>query len=235
MSSELPPVPWFSTINYNPSFFTSSSAPVSISYLNSRQFATVQMVADHTPAGIFGIPNICGITVPSMIAAVPNTSAYTITSTTLSGLRLYANTRFSNYIFYAAVLTPAVAFRFALYDSTWTLVPGSDTGVFNAQTPLVAGGPIYCPVASPITISLTGTYYIGITCNVLAPIGSFYSGGNTSPYALINNTNVASVVLVSGGTPVRSGTGTATGNIPMTSLVGITLNYIPAVPLVMLL
>ena len=234
MSSNIPPVPWFNTINYNPNFFPTSSF-VTISYLNSKNYATGQSVANHVPAGIFGLPNICGITIPSMIASVTNTSAYTITSTTLTGLVLYANTKFSNFIFYMAVLTPAVAFRFALYDSTFTLVAGSDTGVFNTLTPSIVGGPIYCPTPAPIIILTTGTYYIGITCNVLAPIGSFYSSGNTSPAALINNSNLASFVLVSGITPFRVGTISATGNVPLGSLAGQTITLNPTVPLVLLI
>ena len=226
MSSQQPPLPWFSSIPYNPTFF--SSTYVTSFALNNRNYVTGANVQSQ----LFNIASSSNPPYPSLAPVSPINS---LTQVLITGTVLFKGQSFSKFVFFPITTVTAVPLRFALYDASWNLVVGSDVGGWNNVASSTSGTPITMSLASSITIQITGNYYIWCNSNVAIPVNSYWASASI-PTGILNMTSNTTDVLANGSTPVKIGTlnGITSASIPPSSIAGFTITYGSIVPLFIL-
>jgi len=213
MTSTPSPSQWFNSIHYNPQLFQS----------NNRN----NTISTNAQSNIF---NQITSTIPSGISVIATSPANSLTQALICGTTMFKGQTFSKYMFFPNTTVIAVPFRFALYDSTFNLVSGSDTLGWNNIAVAISGSPIINILPTSITIPTTGNYYIWSNCNVAIPINSYYASP-TSPIGILNLTTNTTDVLTN-SISVRIGTlnGLTSAGIPPNTILGMTLTYGTIIP-----
>jgi hypothetical protein len=158
--------------------------------------------------------------------AVATTQAF------LLGVYLTKGSVLGRYIFFQSAAGTAVSFRCALYNSSFSLLAGTDFGAWNATSTGVVGVPTVQVLASPYTVPITGNYYVYCNPNVAMATNRIYSLAPNGALAnMFNLTTNTSPVLVGPSDRFRSGivSGLTASSPPPASLLGLTatLNFQP--------